>query len=53
MTLAGGDSDESPMAHRRHPDVSAEHAGIIRVRHTLRLFAVAMVGMASSTPFKD
>ena len=53
VLLAGGDLDESPMAYRRLPDVLAEHAGTIRVLHTLRPFAVAMAGEAEFDPFKD
>ena len=53
VLLAGGDLDESPMAYRRLPDVLAQHAGTIRVRHTLRPFAVAMAGDGEFDPFKD
>ena len=53
VTLAGGDLDESPMAYRRLPDVLAEHAGTVRVLHTLRPFAVAMAGEGEFDPFKD
>ena len=53
VTLAGGDLDESPMAYRRLPDVLAQHAGTIRVLHTLRPFAVAMAGDGEFDPFKD
>ncbi len=53
VLLAGGDLDESPMAYRRLPDVLAEHAGTIRVLHTLRPFAVAMAGEGEFDPFKD
>jgi tRNA-splicing ligase RtcB len=41
------------MAFRRLPEVLAEHAGSIRVRHTLRLFAVAMAGEREFDPLKD
>ena len=53
VLLAGGDLDESPMAYRRLPDVLAQHAGTIRVQHTLRPFAVAMAGDGEFDPFKD
>ncbi len=53
VLLAGGDLDESPMAYRRLPDVLAEHAGTVRVLHTLRPFAVAMAGDGEFDPFKD
>jgi tRNA-splicing ligase RtcB (3'-phosphate/5'-hydroxy nucleic acid ligase) len=53
VLLAGGDLDESPMAYRRLPEVLAQHAGTIRVLHTLRPFAVAMAGKGEFDPFKD
>lgn len=53
VTLSGGDLDESPMAYRRLPEVLAAHDGTIRVRHTLRPFAVAMAGPGEFDPFKD
>jgi tRNA-splicing ligase RtcB len=53
VLLAGGDLDESPMAYRRLPEVLGQHAGTIRVLHTLRPFAVAMAGEREFDPFKD
>jgi tRNA-splicing ligase RtcB len=53
VLLSGGDLDESPMAYRRLPEVLAQHAGTIRVLHTLRPFAVAMAGDGEFDPFKD
>jgi tRNA-splicing ligase RtcB len=53
VTLVGADLDESPMAYRRLPQVLAQHAGTIRVLHTLRPFAVAMAGAGEFDPFKD
>jgi tRNA-splicing ligase RtcB (3'-phosphate/5'-hydroxy nucleic acid ligase) len=53
VILVGADLDESPMAYRRLPEVLAEHAGTIRVLHTLRPFAVAMAGAGEFDPFKD
>ena len=53
VTLIGADLDESPMAYRRLPEVLAEHAGSIKVLHTLRPFAVAMAGENEFDPFKD
>jgi tRNA-splicing ligase RtcB len=53
VTLIGADLDESPMAYRRLPEVIAEHAGTVRVLHTLRPFAVAMAGAGEFDPFKD
>ncbi len=53
VTLIGADLDESPMAYRRLPEVLAEHAGTIRVLHTLHPFAVVMAGAGEFDPFKD
>ncbi|WP_426434263.1 RtcB family protein [Bradyrhizobium genosp. P] len=53
VTLIGADLDESPMAYRRLPDVLAQHAGTVKVLHTLRPFAVAMAGEGEFDPFKD
>ncbi len=53
VTLIGADLDESPMAYRRLPEVIAEHAGTVRVLHTLRPFGVAMAGAGEFDPFKD
>jgi tRNA-splicing ligase RtcB (3'-phosphate/5'-hydroxy nucleic acid ligase) len=53
VTLVGADLDESPMAYRRLPEVIAQHAGTVKVLHTLRPFAVAMGGEGEFDPFKD
>jgi tRNA-splicing ligase RtcB (3'-phosphate/5'-hydroxy nucleic acid ligase) len=53
VMLVGADLDESPMAYRRLPEVLAEHAGSVKVVHTLRPFAVAMAGEGEFDPFKD
>ena len=53
VTLVGADLDESPMAYRRLPEVIAQHAGTVKVLHTLRPFAVAMAGEGEFDPFKD
>jgi tRNA-splicing ligase RtcB len=53
VLVAGGDLEESPMAYLRLPEVLAEHAGSIRVLHTLRPSAVAIAGEAEFDPFKD
>ncbi|KMO31425.1 metallophosphatase [Methylobacterium variabile] len=53
VLLRGGEIDEAPQAYRRLPDVLAEHAGTIRVLHTLRPFAVAMAGAGEFDPYKD
>jgi tRNA-splicing ligase RtcB len=53
VTLIGADLDESPMAYRRLPEVIGQHAGTVKVLHTLRPFAVAMAGAGEFDPFKD
>jgi tRNA-splicing ligase RtcB len=53
VILMGADLDESPMSYRRLPEVIAEHAGTVKVLHTLRPFAVAMAGAGEFDPFKD
>jgi tRNA-splicing ligase RtcB (3'-phosphate/5'-hydroxy nucleic acid ligase) len=53
MTLIGADLDESPMANRRLPEVIAQHAGTVKVLHTLRPFAVVMAGTRELDPWKD
>ncbi|HEX9214701.1 MAG TPA: RtcB family protein [Bradyrhizobium sp.] len=53
VTLIGADLDESPMAYRRLPEVLAQHAGTVKVLHTLRPFAVAMAGDGEFDPWKD
>src|SRR5215470_16341793 len=50
VTLIGAHLDESPMAYRRLPELIADHAGTIKVLHTLRSFAVAMVGVGETDP---
>ena len=41
------------MAFRWLSEVIAQHAGTVKVLHTLRPFAVAMAGEGESDPFKD
>ena len=41
------------MAYWRLPEVIAQHAGTLKVLHTLRPFAVAMAGGSEFDPFKD
>ncbi len=53
LSVACADLDESPMAYRRLPEVLAHHAGSVRVLHTLRPFALVMVGEGEFDPFKD
>ena len=53
VQLIGGDVDESPMVYRRLSEVLAEHAGTIRVLHTLRPFGVVMAGAGEIDPYRD
>lgn len=53
VTVLGGDLDEAPQAYRRLPDVLAEHAGTIEVKHTLRPIGVIMAGAKEFDPYKD
>jgi tRNA-splicing ligase RtcB len=53
VELRGGGTDESPHVYRRLPEVLAEHAGSIRVLHTLRPIGVAMAGEDVFDPYKD
>jgi tRNA-splicing ligase RtcB (3'-phosphate/5'-hydroxy nucleic acid ligase) len=53
VRLVGGDLDEAPQAYRRLPDVLAQHAGTVKIEHTLRPFAVVMAGADVFDPFKD
>ena len=53
VMLVGADLDESPMAYRRLPEVIAQHAGTVKVLHTLRPFAVVMAGTRELDPWKD
>jgi tRNA-splicing ligase RtcB len=53
VMLVGADLDESPMAYRRLPEVQAQHAGAVKVLHTLRPVGVAMAGGGEFDPWKD
>jgi tRNA-splicing ligase RtcB len=53
VELRGAGLDESPHCYKRLPDVLAEHAGTIRVLHTLRPLGVAMAGANEFDPYKD
>lgn len=53
VELRGGGLDESPHCYKRLPDVLAEHAGTIRILHTLRPLGVAMAGAHEFDPYKD
>lgn len=53
IELRGAGLDESPHCYKRLPDVLAEHAGTIRILHTLRPLGVAMAGANELDPYKD
>jgi tRNA-splicing ligase RtcB len=53
VELRGGSTDESPHVYRRLPEVLAQHAGSIRVLHTLRPLGVVMAGDDDFDPYKD
>lgn len=53
VVLRGADLDEAPQAYRRLPDVLKEHAGTIKILHTLRPIGVAMAGKDIFDPYKD
>lgn len=53
VELRGAGTDESPHVYRRLPEVLAEHAGGIRVLHTLTPLGVAMAGADEFDPYKD
>ncbi|MEO8596701.1 MAG: RtcB family protein [Candidatus Solibacter sp.] len=53
VELRGAGCDESPHCYKRLPEVLAEHAGTIRILHTLRPIGVAMAGANEFDPYKD
>jgi tRNA-splicing ligase RtcB len=53
VELRGAGTDESPHCYKRLPEVLAEHAGMIRVLHTLHPLGVAMAGANEFDPYKD
>lgn len=53
VELRGAGLDESPHCYKRLPEVLGEHAGSIRILHTLRPIGVAMAGENEFDPFKD
>jgi tRNA-splicing ligase RtcB len=53
VELRGGGVDESPHCYKRLSEVLAEHAGTIRVLHTLTPLGVAMAGKNEFDPYKD
>jgi tRNA-splicing ligase RtcB (3'-phosphate/5'-hydroxy nucleic acid ligase) len=53
VELRGAGLDESPHCYKRLPEVLAEHAGTVRILHTLRPLGVAMAGGNEFDPYKD
>jgi tRNA-splicing ligase RtcB len=53
IELRGGAADEAPGAYKRLDEVLAEHAGTVRVLHTLTPLGVAMAGEHTVDPYKD
>jgi tRNA-splicing ligase RtcB len=53
VELRGADTDESPHAYKRLPEVLAHHAETVRIVHRLRPIGVAMAGSDIVDPYKD
>ena len=53
VELRGADTDESPQAYKRLPEVLAHHATSVRILHTLTPMGVAMAGEHEVDPYKD
>jgi tRNA-splicing ligase RtcB (3'-phosphate/5'-hydroxy nucleic acid ligase) len=53
VELRGAGLDESPHCYKRLPEVLQEHAGMIRILHTLKPIGVAMAGAKEFDPYKD
>jgi tRNA-splicing ligase RtcB len=53
VELRGAGVDESPHCYKRLPEVLEEHAGTVRVLHTLTPLGVAMAGKNEFDPYKD
>lgn len=53
VELRGAGVDESPHCYKRLPSVLNEHAGMIRILHTLTPVGVAMAGHNEIDPYKD
>lgn len=53
VELRGAGTDESPHCYKRLPEVLAQHAGTIKVLHTLTPIGVAMAGENEFDPYKD
>ena len=53
VTLRGADTDESPQAYKRLPDVLEHHKNSIRILHVLKPIGVAMAGREVNDPYAD
>jgi hypothetical protein len=53
VELRGAGVDESPHCYKRLTDVLAEHAGSIKILHTLTPIGVAMASEKEFDPYKD
>jgi tRNA-splicing ligase RtcB len=53
VELRGGGLDESPDCYKRLNNVLTEHAGTVRILHTLTPVGVAMAGKDEFDPYKD
>jgi tRNA-splicing ligase RtcB len=53
VVLKGAGTDESPHCYKRLPDVLEQHAGTVRVLHTLKPIGVAMAGANEHDPYRD
>ena len=51
--LVGGNIDKAPQVYRRLNDVLREHAGTIKILHTLRPIGVAMASIDEKDPYKE
>jgi tRNA-splicing ligase RtcB len=53
VELRGAGVDESPHCYKRLPEVLAEHAGMVKILHTLTPIGVAMAGKNEFDPYRD
>jgi tRNA-splicing ligase RtcB (3'-phosphate/5'-hydroxy nucleic acid ligase) len=53
VTLRGADTDESPQAYKRLPEVLAHHSESVNILHVLKPLGVAMAGGEVVDPYKD
>lgn len=53
VELRGAGTDESPHCYKRLPKVLEQHAGSVRILHTLTPIGVAMAGEGEFDPYKD